>query len=37
MAIIVKKGELAKINKGVSQKGLAERCIYTVKGWRSLE
>ena len=26
MAIIVKKGELAKINKGMSQKGLAERC-----------
>ncbi|BBM52269.1 hypothetical protein JMUB3935_1247 [Leptotrichia trevisanii] len=31
MAIIVKKGELAKINKGMSQKGFAERCTYTVK------
>ena len=31
MAIIVKKGELAKINKVMSQKGLAERRTYTVK------
>ena len=31
MAIIVKKGELAKINKGMSQKGLTERRTYTVK------
>ena len=31
MAIIVKKGELAKINKGMSQKGLDERRTYTVK------
>lgn len=31
MSIIVKKGELAKINKGMSQKGLTERCTYTVK------
>ena len=31
MAIIVKKGELEKINKGMAQKGLAERRTYTVK------
>ena len=31
MAIIVKKGELAKINKGMAKKGLAERRTYTVK------
>ncbi len=31
MAIIVKKGELAKINKGMAQKELAERRTYTVK------
>ena len=31
MAIIVKKGELAKINKGMSQKRLAERCTYVEK------
>ena len=31
MAIIIKKGELSKINKGMSQKGFAERRTYTVK------
>ena len=31
MAIIVKKGELAKINKEMLQKGLVERRTYIVK------
>ena len=31
MAVIVKKGQLEKINKGIAQKVLAERRTYTVK------
>lgn len=47
MAIIVKKGQLEKINKEIAKRNLAERRTYTVKefpesnlskkGWRSLE